>query len=233
MKFLKPFTLFEREMSKAWIDNNKDFYLIQNKELSNTIKNKTEDTDSILLEIKSILKGVKVEDLDVKMTADDISQLNWRVSIKETDELTKLVNLYKKSTDKRRFDTHIDFQVEKDLNRTHTFGLSKELHGIGLGYKMYKALISEIDYARSSIYSTNGNSRKIWYHLIQDSDFYSIILNKGIKDTNSNQPTFEMEGVMIISKSYPVDKIKELIKTCKETFKTIELDDELKNIVTE
>src|SRR6266403_2110405 len=234
MKFLKKFYLFEKEMSKQWIDSNKDFYLIQNKELTkNKPESQTDDKGELLLtEIRTILKYISVDDLYAVLDRKVYKTDEWSVSVKENIHLLKLVNEYKEIT-QNRLKLKLAFQVEHPLNRIHAIGLSDKLFGIGLGYKMYKALINEIGYDRSSSYATNDNSRKIWYHLIQDSDYYTIVLNKDIKEIETlsvDGPTIELEGIMVISKKY--NNIKELVKECEKTFKTIELDDELKKIMT-
>lgn len=235
MKFLKKFNLFEREMSQDWVDSNKDFYLMQNKE---DIQNKASkpkidefgDAESIITEIRTIIKTISIDDLNVRLIERTDKAEKWSVSIKENIALSTLVHKYRKITH-NRFRLGIDFEVEYPLNRLHTLaGLSDNLTGIGLGYKMYKALINEIGYGRSSIFFSNENSRKVWYHLIQDKDYYSIILNKGVKE-NDIVPSFsnmelELEGVMIISKKYK-GNIQELLDKCKETFTTVEIDSTL------
>lgn len=241
MKFLKKFNIFEREMSKKWVAKNPDFYLMKNKnaiEAEKQFVKKTVDSSELLKHIREHLKNVSINDISV-----NIYSVRGDVYLKKsyTESISDILLEYATATNSF-LPIKMEFLIERDMHRLHTAnGLDERLRGIGLGYKMYKAIINELGYARSSYFSTNKDSRKIWYHLIQDDDYYSIILNKGITelkdksflhDKNAKFPdaTKELEGVLIISKKLPLEEIKKLVIECMDKFKTVELDKKIKRI---
>jgi hypothetical protein len=55
-------------------------------------------------------------------------------------------------------------------NRIHfETGLPEELKGLGLGYKMYKALVMHLGYAESEANATDAATR-IWEYMLEDED---------------------------------------------------------------
>lgn len=96
-------------------------------------------------------------------------------------------------------------------NRFHTQGLDNNLKGIGLGYKIYKALLKHVGYMVSDEQSTTG-ARNIYYHLLKDDDVYYII-DKDAEQANQ-QYASDSNKVMVIWKDYP--NIKKLLKIVRE-----------------
>ena len=64
-------------------------------------------------------------------------------------------------------------------NRVHfTTGIPIELRGIGLGYKMYKALIMHLGHAESEANAT-FEARNVWTKLYQDKELHCYRTDKG------------------------------------------------------
>jgi len=83
----------------------------------------------------------------------------------------------------------IDIQVIKDTIYQIHLSMVKELQGIGLGYKIYKALINDLGH----LYSGKGrrlNSvvNNIWVKLKKDNDFYCISNENGDLCMIKNNP---------------------------------------------
>jgi hypothetical protein len=110
-------------------------------------------------------------------------------------------------------------QTEENLfgsNIGHRFhigtGLPESLKGIGLGYKIYKALVKRIGYLTSNMQTSQG-ARGIYRKLLQDQDFYHIIDNDSYANKREKDPV-SYQKIIVIDKNY--EKISELLNQIKE-----------------
>lgn len=160
--------------------------------------------------IKNQLKNIKMEDIyfEPAKNPDGTDNKNYyRVRFRDKS-LTRDVFKYKLLSydffQRERSESKVYFGHLK--NRYHTMGMSSVLHGIGLGYKIYKAFLKFNGYMVSDE-QTSLNARKMYLNLMKDDDVYFIIdkkvNRKGIYASDSAK-------VMLIWKDYP--KIEQLVR---------------------
>lgn len=120
---------------------------------------------------------------DINVTPEDLNILkgiNWRnISINDLGGEGNIayldVNVGSKAINEGIV---VDVQVLHDMIYQVHIHLSKQLHGIGLGYKIYKALVNDLGH----LYSGKGRRMNpfitnIWEKLKKDPDFESISNN--------------------------------------------------------
>ena len=190
-----------------------------------------EFTDTELLEIDDIKNKVKnISYTDIGFDkVDDIYHTYY--DIKFNDK--KLDTSIKKHKLINRPFFVLEYDYDKVYfghlrNRYHNKGISKEIRGIGLGYKIYKAFLKFNGYMISD-QQTSPSAQKIYYHLMKDDDVYCIVEKIGKSDTFAE----DSNKVLLIWKHYPkLNKLLKIIRTHElRNKRKYEYDRELLSIV--
>ena len=96
-------------------------------------------------------------------------------------------------------------------NRYHAHSLPEEFKGIGLGYKLYKALLKENGYIVSDEQSSVG-ARKMYYYLLKDDNVLHVI-DKDDKDPKQGNFGKDTQKVLLIWKDHPkIEKLMRIIR---------------------
>lgn len=101
---------------------------------------------------------------------------------KEISPKTNITKPGNKINWKELNDVNIIAMRGNGFNRTHFLpGIPNQFKGIGLGYVVYEEFIKFLGYA-SSNQSASKEARKVWSQIIQDPDFYAIVIKDGADD---------------------------------------------------
>lgn len=190
MKFIKKYTIFEKEMSDDWFDKNQDNYLLTNKHkpLKKKKNRNTFDVD--------ILKEINIDEIILKKEIEEDRVRYFCIYSNKEYFLSD------------KFLTSIDVCNSEGsglFNRIHVHQpLYIEYRDIGLGYKCYKAVINDAGWARSSEFATNENSRRIWKNLIKDKDYYAF-------EVKTNYPLETGKGFIVFSKKMNKNEISKIL----------------------
>lgn len=124
---------------------------------------------------------------------------------------SKYFNIIYPDGEKINLDTEIEIE-KNNLNRIHVpLGLPKICRGVGLGKKIYKLLIKELNYISTNKLDRNLDSIFVWDSLRKDKNIYSFI---------------KKEQMLCIDSNYDFDKILNILL---DYFKN-EIEDSKKNI---
>lgn len=191
--------------------SSKDLYL--NRFIKKVKKEKTEPIlrDDKLATLRNAIKSINYTDIYFQKVELYKSEQFYNVEIdnKEINILLTYAKNYAKQNkiagekvNPNKFDINISTN-EMDFNRVHFHkSLPKILRGVGLGYKIYKALALKLGYLTSDN-TASFAAQSVWYYLIQDPDF-NYILHKNFvfiikRDLPINQ---KMNIVMSYMKHY-------------------------------
>ena len=120
----------------------------------------------------------------------------------------------------QKIPTNIDFYITIDKSNLNQIDFDKGipliLRGVGLGYKLYKLIISHFDYITTNRYST-FLAYNIWYKLMMDEDLYcytsnfsSGVISKQITDEKLKKILDKIKIIDLIFDSELEQKIIEL-----------------------
>lgn len=142
---------------------------------------------------------------------------------KEISPKTNITKPGNKINWKELNDVNIVAMRGNGFNRTHfSPGIPNQFKGIGLGYVVYEEFIKFLGYA-SSNQSASKEARKVWSQIIQDPDFYAIV----VKEDTDNGAVFvvhkdcNLPGVDNIIENW-IDDLKYL-----NSFKGLIVDDNI------
>lgn len=145
--------------------------LLKNLGLNNEQNSKLED-------IKESIKKISWKDLKVKKTGSSFANFTVYFELPEsiTSELKSIDStFYKENVASKRLQMEIE---ASNYNRTHIEPIPVFMRGLGLGYKMYKAVIKRLGYL-TTFDDASSTAKKLWSNLVQDPDFYALITDKG------------------------------------------------------
>lgn len=103
--------------------------------------------------------------------------------------------------------------VKDSSNRTHFLpGVPDQFKGIGLGYIVYEEFIKFLGYA-SSDSTAKLEAQKVWSQIIQDPDFYGMVVKRNANDLGAvfvvhkdcNKPNVENEIIEWVKRSFNRD----------------------------
>lgn len=207
--------------------SSKNLYL--NRFIKKGKKEKTEPIlrDDKLVELRSAVKGINYTNISFQEGELYQNEQFYNVEIdnKKINILLTYATNYTKQNKiagekviPNKFDINVSVS-NTDFNRVHFHkSLPKILRGVGLGYKIYKALALKLGYL-SSDNTASFAAQSVWYYLIQDPDF-NYILHKNF--------------VFIIKRDLPInEKINTVISYMKhykwlfEDESEFDIDDEL------
>jgi hypothetical protein len=207
--------------------SSKDLYL--NKYIKKSGKEKPEPTlrDDNLVMLRNVVKGISHTDISFQKGELYGNEQFYNVEIDSKD--INILLTYAKNYSKQykiagekvipnKFDINVSVN-EMDFNRVHFHkSLPKILRGIGLGYKIYKALALELGFLTSDN-TASFATQSVWFHLIQDPDF-NYILHKNF--------------VLIIKQSLPINEKNNIVISYMDSHKWLfddeseyDIDDEL------
>lgn len=207
--------------------SSKDLYL--NRFLKKSKKAKTEPkvSDDKLVDLRNAVKRINYTDIDFIPGELYQSEQFYNVEINNKDINTLLTYAKNyaqqdKIAGEKIKPEKFDFTVsvnEVDFNRVHfRKSLPKILRGVGLGYKIYKALAFKLGFITSDNTATFA-AQSVWYHLIQDPDF-NYILHKNF--------------VFIVRRDLPTEKKLDIVISYMKHYKWLfddesefDIDDEL------
>lgn len=162
MKILKTFENFTKEEVDELI-RNKDTYIERNK------KKPTLLDEAKYIVIKSELKNLDINKFDFKYT-------DYEIYIIPSIEFNSLITDLNKTIEEK-IDLPIELSVYVDKNDQNkidfTEGLPPLIIGTGLGYKIYKKIISKKLYITGNKFATIF-AYNVWYNLIQDKSLYAF-----------------------------------------------------------
>lgn len=157
MKLLKTFEKFIDTLGDHKVYLNKKFPSRKDYEEKNNLS--ADDIKNI-----EIAKTVTVDDISFKVIKEDSMFCDLSVIVNGIEWKDKAPLL----------------SVNKDIcNRIDFDGLPLIYRGLGLGYKIYKALIFEKGYA-CSYQDASTRAQNVWSKLIKDRDFYSVVMNNTV-----------------------------------------------------
>lgn len=158
-------------MIKSFIVNSKD------KELKKLYSNNID-------EIRGSLKKIELTDINLRRDYNFSDQIEYYISLKSN--YTQLIFNYMEANDEEftasdfeDLDTFIDknipfIKIKALSGEVDTSPLPNIMKGTGLGYKIYKKVIMDSGFAKSG--DTSKSALQVWKKLIQDKDFYYILL---------------------------------------------------------
>lgn len=103
----------------------------------------------------------------------------------DEDDVNKFEEIYSKCfsiiyPDNEEIDLNTDIEIEKiNFNRIHIpVGLPKIVRGIGIGKKIYLAVIKKIKYISTNKFDRSLDSIFVWDSLRKDENIYSFVRNE-------------------------------------------------------
>jgi hypothetical protein len=176
MKFIEYFESFTKQQLELLKNEDKTY-----------LKRRFKEDVEIPEEYSKYIQQIKNYDIDTF----DIQIFPYGIYIKPDEKFKQLLNnINFFLEDKISLDTSFDFSIDESNLNLIDFekGIPKLLIGFGLGYKLYKLLISHVYYITSNNFSSKF-AINLWHSLVLDKDYLcftskniSGIIHKHIKN---------------------------------------------------
>lgn len=174
---------------------------------------------SELEDIKRDIKKISWKDLKVKRSGSSFNNLTIYFELPEPI-INKLKNIgndfYKNEVVSKRMQMEIE---AANHNRTHIEAIPGFMRGLGLGFKMYKAVVKRLGYI-TTFGDASPSAKKLWSNLIQDPSFYVLLTDNGALLIDKKYDKFRSEEVIInyIKDYYGVNIYGKIDKNVRDKF---------------
>jgi len=174
-------------------------------------KNTSNYINELILKLKDTISNnkLKIEKYDEDNTYK-IYKLQYSPSsnyyIKQIEEIlsdSEELEVYDKYfsivyPDSNKLKFEIEIEIEKNnLNRIHVpYGLPYILKGMGIGKRLYKLLIYELDYISSNYMDRTLESLYVWDSIRKEKDIFTFINGEDILSTSSKIPFENIENIL-------------------------------------
>lgn len=185
--------------------SSKNVYLKKFLNKNKVVKQDQAFNDDSLQELRDEIKKIKYTDIDftedIKFGEEQSYDININnnyinVLLRYAKNYSKMFKMNNNRVDPKYFDLKISANPT-EFNRVHFYRpLPPILRGVGLGYKIYKALGMFLGYI-SSDNTASMPAQSIWFYLIQDKDFNSIVSKNFVFIIRKNLPTKEKVKIVM------------------------------------
>lgn len=183
----------------------KDLYLNKFLKKKKPKKNEPKISDEKLIKLRDAIKNINFTDiiLDEGELYHNEQSYNVKISNREITLLLEYAKNYariNRISDETVNPNKFDFEISVGLNEFNRVHFNKSLpnilRGVGLGYKIYKALAFKLGYL-SSDNTASFSAQSVWYYLIQDPDFNYILCKNFVFIIKRNLPTDQKINIVL------------------------------------
>jgi len=179
--------------------------------------NDTQITD--LDEIREDIKKISWKDLKVKKSGSSFSNFTIYFQLPEhiVDKLKKIGNdFYKNEVLNKKMQIGVE---ASNHNRTHIEAIPSFMRGLGLGFKMYKAVVKRLGYI-TTFGDATPSAKKMWSNLIQDPSFYVLLTDNGALLIDKRYDKYRSEELIInyIKDYYGINIYGKIDKNVRDKF---------------